>query len=46
LGIPPIVDAFDFARRGQVLTGAFSVHRLDRLLEGLPEQPVTELTVL
>lgn len=46
LGIPPVVDAFDFARRGQVLTGAFSVHRLDRLLEGLPEQPVTELTVL
>lgn len=46
LGIPPIVDAFDFARRGQVLKGAFSVHRLDRLLEGLPEQPVAELTVL
>ena len=43
---PPIVDAFDFARRGQVLKGAFSVHRLDRLLEGLPEQPVAELTVL
>jgi uncharacterized protein len=43
---PPIVDAFDFARRGQVLKGAFSVHRLDRLLEGLPEQPVAELTIL
>ena len=40
---PPIVDAFDFARRGQVLKGAFSVHRLDRLLEGLPEQPIAEL---
>ena len=43
---PPIVDAFDFARRGQVLKGAFSVHRLGRLLEGLPEQPVAELTIL
>lgn len=44
--VPPVVDAFDFARRGQVLKGVFSVHRLDRLLEGLPEQPVAELTVL
>ncbi|MDO9026079.1 YceD family protein [Zwartia sp.] len=43
---PPIVDAFDFARRGQVLTGAFSVLRLERLLDGLPDQPVAELTVL
>ncbi len=45
-GPPPIVDAFDFARRGQVLVGAFSVNRLDRLLDGLPDQPVAELTVL
>jgi len=45
-GTPPIVDAFDFARRGQKLMGAFSVHRLERLLDGLPEQPVAELTVL
>ena len=43
---PPIVDAFDFARRGQVLTGCFSIQRLDRLLEDLPEQPDAELTVL
>lgn len=46
LSAPPVVDAFDFARRGQVLKGAFSVHRLGRLLEGLPEQPVSELGVL
>lgn len=46
LSAPPVVDAFDFARRGQILEGAFSVHRLVRLLEGLPEQPLAELTVL
>ena len=42
-GLPPMVDAFDFARRGQVLAGAFHVQRLDRLLDGLPEQPVSGL---
>lgn len=46
LSPPPVVDAFDFARRGQVLQGAFSVHLLERLLEGLPEQPVSELRAL
>lgn len=46
LSAPPVIDAFDFARRGQVLKGVFSVHRLDRLLEGLPEQPVSDLSVL
>ena len=46
LNSPPIVDAFEFARRGQVLTGAFSINRLDRLLEDLPDQPEVELTVL
>lgn len=42
-GVPPMVDAFEFARRGQVLAGAFSVQHLDRLLEGLAEQPVVDL---
>jgi hypothetical protein len=26
LSVPPVVDAFDFARRGQVVGGAFSIH--------------------
>ena len=46
LSVPPVVDAFDFARRGQVLSGAFSVHRLQRLLEGLAEQPIGEVAEL
>ena len=44
LSVPPVVDAFDFARRGQVVEGAFSVHRLQRLLEGLADQPLGEVT--
>lgn len=46
LSVPPVVDAFDFARRGQVVEGAFSIHRLQRLLEGLAEQPLGEVTEL
>lgn len=46
LSVPPVVDAFDFARRGQVVEGAFSIHRLQRLLEGLAEQPFGEVTEL
>ena len=42
-GLPPMVDAFEFARRGQVVAGAFAVQRLGRLLDGLPEQPVSDL---
>ena len=42
-GVPPAVDAFEFARRGRVLAGAFAVQRLGRLLEGLPDQPVSDL---
>ncbi len=44
LSVPPVVDAFDFARRGQVVEGAFSVRRFQRLLEGLAEQPLGEVT--
>jgi uncharacterized protein len=46
LSVPPVVDAFDFARRGQVVGGAFSIHRLQRLLEGLAEQPIGEVIEL
>ncbi len=46
LSVPPVVDAFDFARRGQVVEGAFSIHRLQRLLEGLAEQPLGEVSEL
>jgi uncharacterized protein len=46
LSVPPVVDAFDFARRGQVVEGAFSIHRLQRLLDGLEEQPLGEVTEL
>ena len=42
-GVPPMVDAFEFARRGKILSGAFAVRRLDRLLEGLPDQPASDL---
>ena len=42
-GVPPMVDAFEFARRGQVVAGAFAIQRLGRLLDGLPEQPVLDL---
>ena len=44
LSVPPVVDAFDFARRGQVVEGAFSIHRLQRLLDGLEEQPLGEVS--
>ena len=46
LGVPPVVDVFEFARRGQLIEGVFSVNRLDRLLEDVPEQPFAELVVL
>ena len=46
LGVPPIVDVFEFARRGQVIEGVFGVNRLERLLEDVPEQPFAELMVL
>lgn len=46
LGVPPTVDVFEFARRGQLIEGVFSVNRLDRLLEDVPEQPFAELIVL
>ena len=46
LGVPPIVDVFEFARRGQVIQGVFGVNRLERLLEDVPEQPFAELMVL
>ena len=46
LGVPPTVDVFDFARRGQLVEGVFGVNRLDRLLEDVPEQPFAELVVL
>ena len=38
-GYPPQVDAIEFARREQEIVGEFNVSRLQRLLEGLPEQP-------
>jgi uncharacterized protein len=46
LGVPPVVDVFEFARRGQLIEGVFAVNRLDRLLEDVPEQPFAELVVL
>ena len=46
LGAPPVVDVFEFARRGQLIEGVFLVNRLDRLLEDVPEQPFAELVVL
>ena len=46
LGVPPVVDVFEFARRGQLIEGVFSVNRLDRLLEDVPEQPFAELVAL
>jgi uncharacterized protein len=45
-GVPPTVDVFEFARRGQLIEGVFSVNRLDRLLEDVPEQPFAELVAL
>ncbi len=42
-GVPPMVDAFEFARRGRVLAGAFDVELLERLVEGLPVQPESDL---
>ena len=42
-GVPPLGDAFEFARRGRVLAGAFDVELLDRLVDGLPEQPLSDL---
>lgn len=46
LGTPPVVDVFEFARRGQLIEGVFAVNRLERLLEDVPEQPFAELVVL
>jgi uncharacterized protein len=46
LGVPPTVDVFEFARRGQLIEGVLSVNRLDRLLEDVPEQPFAELIAL
>jgi uncharacterized protein len=40
---PPFVDAMEFARRSQVIEGEFNIHRLQRLLDGLPSQPDTSL---
>lgn len=46
LGLPGQIDAFEFARRGRSQTGVLSVHRLQRLLEGLADQPSVELVAL
>ncbi len=46
LGLPGQIDAFEFARRGRTQAGVFSVHRLQRLLEGLADQPSVELVAL
>ena len=46
LGVPGLIDAFEFARRGRSQTGVLSVHRLQRLLDGLADQPDVELTAL
>lgn len=46
LGLPGQIDAFEFARRGRSQAGVFSVHRLQRLLEGLPDQPSAEVVEL
>ena len=46
LGLPGQIDAFEFARRGRSQAGVFSVHRLQRLLDGLADQPVVELVAL
>ena len=42
-GYPSHIDAIEFARRGQEMVGEFNVHRLRRLLEGLPAQPETSV---
>ena len=46
LGLPGQIDAFEFARRGRSQAGVFSVHRLQRLLDGLADQPSVELVEL
>lgn len=46
LGLPGQIDAFEFARRGRSQAGVFSVHRLQRLLDGLADQPSVELIEL
>jgi len=46
LGVPGLIDAFEFARRGRIQTGVLSVHRLQRLLDGLADQPDVELVTL
>ena len=46
LGLPGQIDAFEFARRGRTQAGVFSVHRLQRLLDGLADQPSVELVAL
>ena len=46
LGVPPTVDVFEFARRGQLIEGVLLVNRLERLLEDVPEQPFAKLVVL
>lgn len=46
LGPPGYIDAFEFARRGQSQTGVVGIHRFQRLLDGLKEQPVAELVEL
>lgn len=46
LGLPGQIDAFEFARRGRSQAGVFSVHRLQRLLDGLADQPSVELVAL
>lgn len=46
LGLPGQIDAFEFARRGRSQTGVFSIHRLQRLLEDLADQPNVELVAL
>jgi len=46
LGLPGKIDAFEFARRGRSQAGVFSVHRLQRLLDGLADQPSVELVEL
>ena len=46
LGLPGQIDAFEFARRGRSQSGVFSVHRLQRLLDGLADQPAVELVEL
>ncbi len=46
LGVPPILDVFEFARREQLMVGAFDTEELGRLLDGLPLQPEVALSVL